>query len=210
MKDSKTPLVFSIENEPYRGRNLLFHFDEILTSCFEFSGKLAPESHKSDLTEPQKAAAILIPQSISLIASCRKLIRQGYLFGAKALIRPMIERIVILLYLQIKPEDITHWQNGWKFREAPSLTKMLEIIAEDQKYDQREDIKNIMQSHNSIIHGKPESSIFSVTNLPDGKKGLTPAKSINDPALCDEICAEVIPWVGTLLSMMALYFPKTP
>jgi hypothetical protein len=38
--------------------------------------------------------------------SIRELIRQGYLFGAMVLVRPLAERTAILLYLQRKPAEI--------------------------------------------------------------------------------------------------------
>jgi hypothetical protein len=41
----------------------------------------------------------LVPQTITLALSIRELLRQGYLFGAKVLVRPVTERAVTILYL---------------------------------------------------------------------------------------------------------------
>jgi hypothetical protein len=45
-----------------------------------------------------------------------------------------------------------------------------------------------------------------------GEKGLGHAvsKILNRPELCDDLCANVIPWVAVVQGMMAAYFPHKP
>jgi hypothetical protein len=75
------PVVFTPDNEPYLGRHLLFHFDQIISSAMEQNSVTAPTSHGRSLTDQQHAACQLIPQALSIMLSIRELIRQGYLFG---------------------------------------------------------------------------------------------------------------------------------
>ncbi|NOQ22334.1 MAG: hypothetical protein GQ565_06760 [Candidatus Aegiribacteria sp.] len=120
-KELAFPVVFSPDNEPYLGRELLFHFDKMISCCLEMNSEVAPKTHNTNLTDLQKMACQVIPQSISIALSIRELVRQGYLFGGHVLIRSFVERVMILMYLHSKPEKIELWKNGWKHKEAPSL-----------------------------------------------------------------------------------------
>ena len=99
MKDDEIKLTFSPKDEPYLGRELLFHFDQMISCCLEKSSTISKISNEIDLTESQKMASQVIPQSLNISLSIRELIRQGYLFGAHVLKRSLIERVMILLYL---------------------------------------------------------------------------------------------------------------
>src|SRR5207237_6133665 len=117
------------DNEPYLGRPLLLAFDQLICSVLETNADTAPKSHGRVLTDHQGMACQVIPQAISIALSIRELVRQGYLFGAHVLVRGLMERAVILLYLRAVPFDITKWNRGWHTRDdAPSLSKMLEAI----------------------------------------------------------------------------------
>jgi len=63
--------------------------------------------------QPMQLACQVIPQSLSIMLSIRELIRQGYLFGAHVLVRALVERAAILLYLHLYPEEIERWNRGW-------------------------------------------------------------------------------------------------
>jgi hypothetical protein len=47
---------------------------------------------------------------------------------------------------------------------------------------------------------------------PLGETGFVEAvsKILNRPDLCDDLCANAIPWLAVVLGMMAAYFPKEP
>lgn len=107
------PIVFTPDNEPYLGRNLLFHFDQIISSAMEQNAVTAPTSHGRSLTDHQRMACQVIPQALSIMLSIRELIRQGYLFGAHVLVRALVERATILLYLHLYPDEIERWNRGW-------------------------------------------------------------------------------------------------
>jgi len=83
---------FTPDNEPYLGRELLFQLDNLISPYLELNSKCAPVSHGRPLSSLQRALCILVPQTITLALSIRELIRQGYLFEAKVLVRPITER----------------------------------------------------------------------------------------------------------------------
>lgn len=115
--------VFTPDDEPYLGRELLLQFDNLICSCLELNSKCAPASHDRGLSDFQRALCILVPQTISLGLSIRELIRQGYLFGAKVLIRPFVERAVTMLYLFHNHDALGIWNEGWDHRRRPGLKK---------------------------------------------------------------------------------------
>jgi hypothetical protein len=100
------PVIFTPGNEPYLGRTLLFHFDQLISSAMEQNSRAAPTSHGRVLSDHQEMACQVIAQALSIALSIRELIRQGYLFGANVLLRALVERAAILLYLHLYPNDI--------------------------------------------------------------------------------------------------------
>ena len=80
MDPRTTPVVFTPDNEPYLGRHLLFHFDQLISSVMEQNVLYAPMSHGRALTDHQRMACQVIPQALSITLSIRELIRQRYLF----------------------------------------------------------------------------------------------------------------------------------
>jgi len=124
---SKQLPIFTPDNEPYLGRESVYHFDQVILSCLEANAEIAAFTHKNknELSDLQKAGCQLIPQGINLSLSIRELVRQGYLFAAAVLMRSLIERTATISYLHEKPEEITLWKNGWQYKERPSLAKML-------------------------------------------------------------------------------------
>ena len=106
MLPKPVPVVFTPDNEPYLGRELLFHFDQLIISAMKQNSVIAPTSHGRVLTDHQNMACQVIAQSLSITLSIRELIRQGYLFGAHVLLRALVERAAILLYLNLYPADI--------------------------------------------------------------------------------------------------------
>lgn len=204
---SEHKVVFTPGDEPYLGRELLFHYDQMILSLLKINGDLAPLSHEIKLSNLQKMACQVIPQSISLALSIRELIRQGYLFGAHVLKRSFIERVAILLYLHHFPERISLWDEGWKHRKSPSLAQMLEEI--NQTHENRQNVKGyeLTAALNSLVHGKPDSAAWNSIVMGDGNYGSAASKMLKSPELCDDLCAEVLPWLTIILAMMCAYFP---
>ncbi len=207
MQSDDAPITFTPKNEPYLGRELLFHFDQMISCCLEQNAMVAPKTHDMNLNPLQKMACQVIPQSISIALSIRELVRQGYLFGAHVLIRSLTERVMILLYLNIYPEKINLWENGWKHNEAPSLAKMLETVKENTGSNTEMKGWEMTKHLNSLVHGKPDSAPWNIIVLDEGKFGHAPSKILNNPKLCDDLCAETVPFLVMILSMVCAYFP---
>ncbi len=210
MSDQDLPIVFSPDNEPYLGRELLFHFDQLISATLELNSLVAPATHKIKLTNAQEMACQLIPQSISIALSIRELVRQGYLFGAQVLLRPLAERATTLLYLLLFPAEINKWDHGWNHREAPSFGKMIESINKQNGNPQASSANQITSRMNSLIHGKPDSAQWNM--IPIGATGLGQASSkiLARPDLCDIICADTIPLLALVQAMINGYFPGVP
>ncbi|GAC1354988.1 MAG: hypothetical protein NVS4B11_24880 [Ktedonobacteraceae bacterium] len=208
--DKKQPVVkimYTPEDEPYLGRESLLHFDNVIISCLELNTKVASYTHtvksKSDL---QGALSQIIPQATSIALSIRELVRQGYLFGAFVLLRPLVERINIALFLSENCEyknrkGIDIWNNGWKHKERPSLQNMIDTISKNN-------FPGVTELYNSLTHGDPNSSMWNIIQLDDGKLGYSVSKIIDDPLLCDRICYEVLSWLVAILGIIAKVFSE--
>jgi len=208
MKDKDYPVVFTPDNEPYLGRNLLFHFDQIICSVMEQNVATAPTTHNRQLTDHQHMACQLIAQALSIALSIRELIRQGYLFGAHVLLRPLVERAAILLYIYLYPDEIEKWNMGWQQREAPGLAQMFDAIMRKWEYPAGVQGRDLTASMNSLLHAKPDSAPWNFVPLSGDRVGHAVSKIMNRPELCDDLCASVIPWIAVIQGMMAAYFPN--
>lgn len=208
MDELKRPIIFSPDNEPYLGREFLYHFDQIISSCLEENALIAPRTHLIDLSDAQRMACAVIPQAISIALSIRELVRQGYLFGAYVLVRPLAERAAILLYLKARPEEIQKWNSGWRAHEdkAPSLAHMFKVIQEGGNQSDVIEGCRLTDSMNSLLHGRPDSGFANLISMADGRTGYAVSKILDRPDLCDEIGASVLPWLVVVLVMMPFYF----
>ncbi len=202
---AEVPVVFT-PGEPYLGRELLRAFDQLIICCLEHNQEIARRTRSgANKKVLQEAACILIPQGVSLALSIRELVRQGYLPGAKVLMRPLIERSVTILYLHLNPADLAIWARGWPYNERPSLTKMLNRLASTANSP---DVARQMTAElNSLTHGDPASSYHNLVFSDDGTVGIAVSKNLRRPDVCDAICAEAIPWLAVLLGMMHATFP---
>ena len=199
------PPVFTPDNEPYLGRQSVYHFDQVILSCLEANARVAHYTRTHDLSELQKAACQIIPQGINLGLSIRELVRQGYLFAAGVLMRSLIERAAIISYLYRNPDAISLWQNGWKYKERPSLKDMLATMGEPARHSEAQ---KVCETFNHIVHGDPISSNFNLVNLGDGGLGYSVGKVLNHPQLCDFICFQSYCYLIVLSAMMAACFPE--
>lgn len=202
------PVVFTPDNEPYLGRKLLFHFDQLISSTMEQNAVTAPTSHGRKLSDHQIMACQVVAQAISIALSIRELIRQGYLFGAHVLLRALAERATILLYLHLHPDEIEKWNRGWHQKDgAPGLAKMFEAVQNKQQRDSVVRGGDLTATMNSLLHAKPDSAPWNLVPLGESGVGHAVSKILNRPDLCDDLCADTIPWLVVVQGMMAAYFP---
>lgn len=204
MKDKNGSPVFTPENEPYLGRESVHHFDELIISCLEINQRISKFTYENELNRLQKVARQIIPQGINLVLTIRELVRQGYLFGALVLQRPLIERVAIISYLHENQDKIPLWENGWKHRQRPSLEEMLKSMS-GKKDDKR--TKLVCDTFNHLVHGDPLGADWNLVQSRTTGLGYSVGKVINDPELCDFICYLTQMYLVVLMSMMAACFP---
>ena len=210
MEPKAIPVMFSPDNEPYLGRKPLSVFDQLISAAMEENARTAPRSHGRPLTDHQHMACQIIPQALSIALSIRELTRQGYLFGAHVLLRALVERATILLYLHRYPGDIDRWNRGWHQGDAPGLAKMFDAIQAKGHRDPSVPGRELTASMNSLLHAKPDSAPWNLIPLGETGLGHAPSKILNRPDLCDDLCDNVIPWLAVIPAMMAAYFPNEP
>ncbi len=170
----------------------------------------APTSHGRVLSDHQERACQVIAQALSIAFSIRELMRQGYLFGAHVLLRALVERAAILLYLHLEPNDIERWKRGWHQGDAPGLAKMFDAIQAKQQHNPAIPGRDLTATMNSLLHSKPDSAPWNMVPLGETGFGHAVSKILNRPDLCDDLCANAIPWFAVVQGMMAAYFPVEP
>ena len=200
--------VYLPGNEPYLGRDSVHQFDVVIISCLELNTDIAAHTHRITLSDLQKAACQIIPQGINLALTIRELVRQGYLFGALVLMRPLIERAAVISYLYRHQDAVETWKSGWKYRDRPSLAEMLETMSGGKV-----DIafgKQLCHHFNHIVHGDPVGSYSNLVHLSDTSFGYSVGKVTDNPELCDEICIQSFCYLIVLMGMMTACFPDAP
>ena len=202
--------IYTPDNEPYLGRELLFQFDNLICSCLDLNSSCAPASDGKTLSRFQNALCILVPQTITLALSIRELIRQGYLFGAKVLVRPLTERAVTILYLSKNSDALQVWDDGWKYNKRPKLQEMVEYLNRELLQGKFASLKGFAHELNSATHGDPLSAQWNVILRHDGTRVFPVSKNLSSPQLADEICAETIPWLAATMGIMCAAFGQEP
>ncbi len=199
-----TPVIFTPDNEPYLGRRSVHVFDEIIIACMKSNALVAPHTHDIKKTDLQWAACQIIPAAINLSLSLRELVRQGYLYGALVLMRSLVERSMILLYLHRFPEAVDIWQRGWNYKERPTLSAMFSRIGADRFPNCGPEIT---RSLNSLTHGDPASAMWNLVETSEGEMGHAVSKILDRPDLCDRVCGDAAAWMAVLVGMMHAVFP---
>lgn len=203
---SEFAAVFTPSNEPYLGRESVFHFDQVIVSCLDVNAKAAAFTHYHHLTDLQRAACQIIPQGINLALTIRELVRQGYLFGAVVLMRPLIERAALISYLCENPDAVPIWHSGWEYRGRPDLKTMLLTMRGDPSLI--EQAKEICETFNHVIHGDPIGAEFNLVNLGDQGLGYAVGKALSEPQLCDFICFQTYLYLLVVQARLVSCFPE--
>lgn len=174
--------VFTPNNEPYLGRALLLEFDLTIFDAMSRMEALNPRGG-TRYSELQKAAVHLAPSGITLTLSIRELIRQGYLYGSLALVRPLLERTVTLRYLWKKPEAIQLWSEGWPYNKRPRLWEMIRSMDEESAIVGRPRDELL----DSIVHGSPGAFDPLAFFSDDGKAKIAIGRNLKRPDICDKV-----------------------
>lgn len=196
--------VYLPSNEPYLGRLSVLRFDRTIQKCLADNQAVATYTHTKNLNRLQLAACQIIPQGINLALSLRELVRQGYLFAAVVLLRPLVERAGIITYLVKRPDAVKTWENGWKHGERPGLPTLLQ---EMEATADREEAKKVAKLYHHMTHGDPIGSAYNLVSLGERGLGYAVSKNLNDPDLCDFVCDQATCYLVVLAGRMAACFP---
>ena len=178
------PPVFLPHNEPYLGHPTLLEFDRAIPPAMKINIRLAQGTFDRQLSPVEQAAAQLVPQAVSIALSIRELIRQGYLFSAGLLLRPLIERVGTLEYLRVHPESVEAWHAGWPRKEQSCLQELLEVTSQAEAADPDE-LKAFAKMLHKLIHPDPTGGLWNMIIRENGRPAFSSGKIVDDPQLCD-------------------------
>ncbi len=196
-------VVYTPSNEPYLGRQSLFAFDELIIATLSLNQEVASITQEGSMTDLQRALCQLIPAALSITLSIRELVRQGYIYGALVLIRPLAERTVSALYLQKVPSALALWNSGWIYGKRPGFGKMVKELWGDLSPDA---CKVITTSLNSLVHGDPQSSEWNLIIDSSGVSAYSVSKILNRPVICDHVAIEAASYLAELTGLMTTVF----
>lgn len=206
MSEDAKQIIFTPDNEPYLGEPMLHQLDNMII-CFSEKNPIIARytrKNKASLTDIEQAGCSLIPSSFSLILSIRELLRQGYLYGAAVLMRPVVERVAILSYICDKPKSLTIWKNGWKYKERPTFTQLIENLAQNTEQEGKGELIKILHS---LVHGGEDSLSFGAMKDDLSIFGFSSTKSLNNPRKCNDISLITCMMLIILLARTAQIFP---
>lgn len=198
------PAVFTPDNEPYLGRQTVYVLDTLITSALDLNRRVAARTHKYALSPLQQAATQIVPQGFNLALSVRELVRQGHLFSAAVLLRPLMERAALMSYLWRQPESVGLWHAGWPHKGRPSLVDML---AEMEPGKDREVARQVSNHLSHLVHGDPLGASYNLVPLGDEALGYGVGRVLGRADLCDFVCDQTISWLSVLCSVTAAVFP---
>jgi hypothetical protein len=178
------PPVFLPHNEPYLGHPTLLEFDQAIPSAMKINARIAQGTFNRQLSPVEQAAAQLIPQAVSIALSIREMIRQGYLFSAGLLLRPLIERVGTVEYLRVHPEAVEAWHAGWPRKAQPCLQELLEATSQAEAAD-GDELKTFANMLHKLIHPDPTGGLWNMIIHENGRPAFSSGKIFDDPQLCD-------------------------
>jgi len=182
--------VYLPHNEPYLGRPALLALDQAIPGAMQQNLAIARQTFEVVARSPlQDAVCELVPQTISIALSVRELIRQAYLFSAVILLRPMLERLALVVYLRDTPASVASWHSGWERKAQPSFETLINhLVASNAKTTSEVQRKQFAALLHKVVHPDPAAAIWNMTDR-DGKPAHASGKLIEAPEICD-LCAE--------------------
>jgi hypothetical protein len=201
--------TYDPSNEPYLGRQSVFHFDNMISAALAASAPIATYTRGGNLTRLQLAATEIVPHGFSLALSIRELVRQGYLLGAEVLVRPLLERAAVISYLCDHEHKIALWEAGWPYKSRPHLKDMMGSMAAESAADLTELTEvaaRVVHEHNSLVHADPTGAYRHAAQI-GGRLTFSPSKSLDEPERCDALCFEAMSWLIVLTARASAIFP---
>ncbi len=177
--------VYLPHNEPYLGNEWLLAFDRAIPPSMEVHTKVGKRTFVSSLSPLQVAATEIIPQGVSIALSIRELVRQGYLYSAAILIRPLVERTGTIQYLQKNPGAVEAWRSGWPRKAQPQFDDLLELLHPNVTDAEQNILRTLLHK---LVHSDPAGSVYNMLKRNDGVLVFSSGKVIDHPLLCDAVC----------------------
>ena len=189
MPEYTQPPVFLPDNEPYLGLESLHIFDLLIPIRLEEHAQIAAHTGGSGLSDLQRAAIQIVPQTVGIALAIRELIRQAYLFPAFILLRPLIERTATVAWLRANADAVVAWHAGWPRSAQPRLPDMLTALHHWDELGVKDSdrISAFSKLLHRIVHGDPSITLWNIVAEPDGKFSHAMGKMVNNPGLCDFI-----------------------
>jgi hypothetical protein len=187
----KPESVYLPHNEPYLGRQALLALDIAIPDAMRQNLAIARHTFEIAKSPLQEAVCELVPQTISIALSVRELIRQGYLFSAFILLRPMLERLALVVYLRENPASVVDWHAGWKRTAQPSFSELFDHLQASNVGLGAVDAakqKEFASILHKVVHPDPASAMWNATSR-DGMPAHASGKLIEAPEICD-LCAK--------------------
>jgi hypothetical protein len=206
--DGPAVAIFTPGNEPYLGRDSVFHFDQMIQAFLEHQAHIARWTHEHEPTAIQLVASELIPSASSIALSIRELVRQGYLLSAQILARPLWERVATLSYLIEHETAIELWRSGWPHKSRPDLRERMQSMhSREASPEVDTQLRAVINDFNSLVHGDPAAASAVEIVMSDGRLGYTLGRDLSSPQKVDMICFTSAMLLVVLLSRSAQLFP---
>jgi len=199
--------VYLPHNEPYLGRDSLLAFDLAIPPALEIHARVGKRTFANPLTPLQVAATEIVPQGVSIALSIRELVRQGYLYSAAILIRPLVERTGTIRYLQQHPNAVEAWRAGWPRKAQPTFENLLDLLHPNVSDSDQEVLRTLLHK---LVHSDPAGSVYNMLRRSDGVLVLPSGKVIDHPLLCDAVCLAGRCYLQMLSRIATEVFPDAP
>jgi len=206
----------NLATDPYLGRLPLHALDLLIPALCAVNQEAAnwTKTHESGMSELQNACCYIIPNAVQISLSIRELIRSGYLFSAKILIRSLVERVLVISVFQKKPEKIEKWLKTKGTNNKPSYAEMLESIEEFKRFSEIEGvdmitlIKGYIDDLHSVVHVDVLGLHQNTLLTSEGELRYLSGADHNNPLLADEVCQQTLIFITLLMSRIAQIFPE--
>jgi hypothetical protein len=178
--------------DPYSNRKSIQVLDSIMNVAFIIDNNCARQTYKQNLKPLQIAATLLLPHSLSVIMGIRQLINVAHLVSAYMLLRPVLERIVLLCYLERKGE--IEIQKCLRGELRVKIETMMNYLPQDFG---NHPFNGIIEELHNLISATPKS-IFMSMRVSDGLNISSTLSQVTAPDYCDS--------VAELTSFLLIYY----
>lgn len=201
------PSVYLPHNEPYLGLQALLKLDLEIPIALKENTNIAEHTFEIGQSPLQTVACELIPQTISIALSIREMLRQGYIFSAVILLRPMLERLALLIFLRDNPDAVTAWHSGWSRKEQPSFNTLMDhLVKSNEKTTTEAQRTEFSALLHKVVHPDPAAALWNMTERA-GKPAFASGKLLDAPEACEFCAAFTQRCLSHVISEALVIFP---